>query len=387
MSIVNADKSGRFEYFITDNEGWYVDDDLNLRSPIGNPQTDEKYLTFDIYQDGDITVVANGWSPTLGTPSSYDPAIIYDKDNAVVFSLNSVRTASVTLTKDRSPFKICFKNTAGGYDSNPSSMGQVALITEIEEKMIFSFDGDFTSLQYDDYVEKIEPKILKDIDTTAVLVDGVGLTVTGDGSIYAPSQVFSAGEYFAVANQGRAIVYTGIASETGMVVLVQDKFIFTFKSNGEMLNQPIYTDDGVRSYLVISGSDVCTTTYKVEPSNYAEQIESGRVKKSQRLNVNTTGRRGFYAQSTVINTLDLGYYQSTVLINNTPIKGKKVFCFTNDGFLVDSTVSDENGVYRFDYLELSEKYMFVAQHSNVPDAPPEYNAVASDWQTPTKYGE
>ena len=83
----------------------------------------------------------------------------------------------------------------------------------------------------------------------------------------------------------------------------------------------------------------------------------------------------------------VGYYQSTVMINKVPTAGKRVFCFTNNGQLRDETVSDVNGIYRFDHLDLNEKYMFVAQESNDRTTPPEYNAVASDWQTPTKYGE
>ena len=83
----------------------------------------------------------------------------------------------------------------------------------------------------------------------------------------------------------------------------------------------------------------------------------------------------------------IGYYQSTVMINRVPIAGKRVFCLNNHGQLMAETISDKNGVYRFDYLLMDTKYMFVAQHSYAPDAPPEYNAVASDWQTPTKYGE
>ena len=83
----------------------------------------------------------------------------------------------------------------------------------------------------------------------------------------------------------------------------------------------------------------------------------------------------------------VGYYQSTVMINKVPTAGKRVFCFTNNGQLRDETVSDVNGIYRFDHLDMNEKYMFVAQESNDRKTPPEYNAVASDWQTPTKYGE
>ena len=83
----------------------------------------------------------------------------------------------------------------------------------------------------------------------------------------------------------------------------------------------------------------------------------------------------------------IGYYQSTVMINKVPTAGKRVFCFNNHGQLMAETISDKSGVYRFDYLLMDTKYMFVAQHSYAPDAPPEYNAVASDWQTPTKYGE
>lgn len=82
-----------------------------------------------------------------------------------------------------------------------------------------------------------------------------------------------------------------------------------------------------------------------------------------------------------------GYYTSTVLINKVPAINKRVFCFTNKGQLLDESISDANGVYRFDHLLLENKYMFVAQHSDLLFTPPDYAAVAADWQTPTPYKE
>lgn len=82
----------------------------------------------------------------------------------------------------------------------------------------------------------------------------------------------------------------------------------------------------------------------------------------------------------------MGYYQSTVLINKVPTANKRVLCFTNHGQLRDETRSDVNGIYRFDHLDLNEKYMFVAQHDDGdPNTAPEYSAVAADWQSPKPY--
>lgn len=82
----------------------------------------------------------------------------------------------------------------------------------------------------------------------------------------------------------------------------------------------------------------------------------------------------------------MGYYQSTVLINKVPTANRRVMCFTNHGQLRDETRSDANGIYRFDHLDLNEKYMFVAQHDDGdPNTAPEYSAVAADWQSPKPY--
>lgn len=81
-----------------------------------------------------------------------------------------------------------------------------------------------------------------------------------------------------------------------------------------------------------------------------------------------------------------GYYQSTTTVSGVPVSGVRVFCFTNNGLLLDETRSNAQGVYRFDNLLMSEKYMFVAQYDESDSrTQPVYLAVAADWQTPTAY--
>lgn len=110
---------------------------------------------------------------------------------------------------------------------------------------------------------------------------------------------------------------------------------------------------------------------------------------SQGSDISLIGKSGNYS-----NILDkngnqrpIGYYESTVLINNVPTANRRVMCLTNNGQLIDETVSDSEGAYRFDHLDLNKKYMFVAQYSNELNTPPDYTAVAADWQTPTPYKE
>ena len=122
-----------------------------------------------------------------------------------------------------------------------------------------------------------------------------------------------------------------------------------------------------------------------EANPYPSKVQFFKKNKVSRLVAKTSGRKGFLNQDGSFRSL--GYYQSTVLINNVTSANKVVLCFKNNGNLVDKTISDEQGIYRFDYLDLNKKYMFVAQYGNDANTPPDYTAVAADWQKPTPYGE
>lgn len=124
---------------------------------------------------------------------------------------------------------------------------------------------------------------------------------------------------------------------------------------------------------------------KTEANSYAEKVHIA----AENDQLSLLGKSGNYSSILSSNgeQRPIGYYQSTVLINESPSANKRVLCYTNNGQLVDETVSDSEGKYRFDYLDLNKKYMFVAQYSNEANTPPDYTAVAADWQKPTPYGE
>jgi len=101
--------------------------------------------------------------------------------------------------------------------------------------------------------------------------------------------------------------------------------------------------------------------------------------------IRSLNKQGVYSLTPMLDKTPRGYYQSTVTVSGVPTANRLVICFTNAGQKIAETLSDNQGVYRFDHLQMNEKYMFVAQHSNTKDTPPEYLATASDWQTPTAY--
>ena len=82
-----------------------------------------------------------------------------------------------------------------------------------------------------------------------------------------------------------------------------------------------------------------------------------------------------------------GYIASTTKINDIPVANKRVVIVANDTLqIIDETISDAFGNYRFDSLLMSKKYMITAQFGNSDEnTPPEYSAVSADWQTPTEY--
>ena len=89
------------------------------------------------------------------------------------------------------------------------------------------------------------------------------------------------------------------------------------------------------------------------------------------------------------NQRQFGYIASTTQVSGIPVGNKRVLLFSNDtGLLIDETVSDAQGNYRFDSLLLSKKYMITAQYGNADEnTPPDYSATSVDWQSPTPYIE
>lgn len=97
----------------------------------------------------------------------------------------------------------------------------------------------------------------------------------------------------------------------------------------------------------------------------------------------TRGRDQFWLRDGVQN-VQQGYIRSTVTINGEGVR-RRVLCFTQDGDLVGETYSRAaDGVYQFDLLWLSRRYMVVAQ-DDPAYGPADYNAVAADYQAPTPY--
>ena len=84
---------------------------------------------------------------------------------------------------------------------------------------------------------------------------------------------------------------------------------------------------------------------------------------------------------------EFGFIASTVEVSGIPVANKRVLLFTNDtGLIIDETVSDSAGNYRFDSLLLGKKYMITAQYGNADEnTPPDYSATSVDWQSPTPY--
>lgn len=81
-----------------------------------------------------------------------------------------------------------------------------------------------------------------------------------------------------------------------------------------------------------------------------------------------------------------GFIEAIVTINKTPVANRRVLCFTNAGHLIAETRSGTDGVYRFDHLDLTKKYLLVAQDVDLdPLTDREYNAVAADYQLATPY--
>ena len=89
------------------------------------------------------------------------------------------------------------------------------------------------------------------------------------------------------------------------------------------------------------------------------------------------------------NQRKFGYIASTTQVSGIPVGNKRVLLFTDDtALLIDETVSDNLGNYRFDSLLLNKKYMITAQYGKVEEnTPPDYSATSVDWQSPTPYIE
>ena len=89
------------------------------------------------------------------------------------------------------------------------------------------------------------------------------------------------------------------------------------------------------------------------------------------------------------NQRKFGFIASTTQVSGIPVANKRVLLFTDDtALLIDETVSDAQGNYRFDSLLLNKKYMITAQYGNADEnTQPDYSATSVDWQSPTPYIE
>ena len=89
------------------------------------------------------------------------------------------------------------------------------------------------------------------------------------------------------------------------------------------------------------------------------------------------------------NQRKFGYIASTTQVSGAPVGNKRVLLFADDtAMLIDETVSDAQGNYRFDSLLLNKKYMITAQYGNADEnTQPDYSATSVDWQSPTPYIE
>lgn len=79
-----------------------------------------------------------------------------------------------------------------------------------------------------------------------------------------------------------------------------------------------------------------------------------------------------------------GYIAGTVKQEQIPAS-KTVYLFTQYGQLLEETRSDKLGNYRFDHLQLREKFMITAKAGHEPNLPPDYHPDTVGYITPTPY--
>jgi hypothetical protein len=110
----------------------------------------------------------------------------------------------------------------------------------------------------------------------------------------------------------------------------------------------------------------------------------GQVNLQQQIQTPLCKGRDYYWIRDGVRNVEQGYIRSTVTINGVGVR-RRVLCFTQDGELVGETYSRaEDGVYQFDLLWLTRRYMVVAQ-DDPAFGPADYNAVAADYQAPAPY--
>ncbi len=278
---------------------------------------------------------------------------------------------------------------------------------------LFYFDGDFTTVTQSNYDTYIAPKLILDAGAIATLNEGVGLEITGIGSVYTNyyANEFNTGDVVVIKDDAGNTLFEHTVTTAKAYAVNSNGFTYLFDENRNSLI------DGIagNAYLKVSAGDTLTHVY-THSNDYSEEIISLSVHFVSAniifANPNMTPAEAIaglpvtpvcsaenFVKLSKIKMFDkkslfmangepwpTGYYQSTVTISGVPVEGMKVFCYDNYGALLDITYSDENGIYRFDEMLMGRKYMFVAQHDDGdPTTPPEYLATASDWQSPTAY--
>lgn len=276
------------------------------------------------------------------------------------------------------------------------------------------FYGDYASVSLDTFEAKALPNILVGEDSSISFTEGVGVSVTGVA--YVPYDYFLKGQTLTVLNSDNSIFSEFLLSDDStnledfgvyLVSTIYGKPIIEV-TESQKVTRKITTGDLVTS----AGKPLFYIGYEASfLSHMARLIKNVRAVfanpnitkdefdatypttlmfKSTNVKVSSIfnqGKGSFFNQDGSL--LSFGYIESTTKINGVAAPFKRVLCYLqNTGALIGSTLSDKDGNYRFDNILVSEKYMLVSQYSE-PNSkqPPDYAAVATDWQTPIPYEE
>lgn len=410
-----------WEKFVASNPGsWFRTPEGLLSSPYPNAIVRvSKAIVLNVPNDGIMKVEPRGFSEY----DPYDPIIVTDKDGVETYRVwsslaNSGQIFDVELLASLSPYTITYLNTS----SIPTDYGGVttrenrALIHAFPNSWYFDFDGDYTTLSQANFDGYILNDVLKLSEgATAVLSEGVGVTVSGGVGYHLAVVNFSAGETVAVFS-GAELKYE-YTFLTDVSIISNEFNLFSIDDVGEVTvigghgSPTLKLESGLTSLVDVSPSSrindggdielytVMTDLVSVNVPKFftpnrteAEVIEGlpaapvhGSVSVNETLNV------PFFNYDTIFNrdgeAHKIGYIAAKVTINSLPAPNRRVLCYYQVGdCLLGETRSDVNGDYRFDDLLLGKRYMLIAQDDDLdPTTEREYNAVAADFQLPTPY--
>jgi len=400
--------------FASNPNGWFLENGAIRSNNIGDSGSTE--LILDIVEDSIFGIRTE-------SEVNCDFLLIYDKNSVEVKRVSgNPAVATVSLLASLSPYRFRYQK-----DGSVSSGGDSAYITDIPEDAFYIFEGDFLPLGTVP-LDMVYP--LSAITSTTI---GTGLLNSSGAPVYIRSSLnISIGETKHIINADLSVNSTlsftndgtltltegdvvtivsselqviGLAILNGQLAVADENGVpalssFLFEYAGSFATVELADNSVVDSIPIVDfkAGDVVALRFPFlslttpqwankETRAQANPYPANVQFLADENDIKLMGKSGNY-----LSLLDqrgeqrrTGYYQSTVTISGIPTANRRVLCFTNDGQLRDETRSDAQGVYRFDHLQMNEKYMFVAQYDNATETPPEYLATASDWQSSTAY--